>query len=85
MTSEVKTHLDNVQRQYGAFVFWADGKADVVHRCGGAEVHPGTFLLWPICGQGDVPAGEGFKSFVQGVTCPKCIEALAGEMGEWKN
>lgn len=66
--------LDAVQRRYGSSVFWFNkGRT---HRCGGAEVHPGTFLLWPICGQGDVPAGKGFASNGLQITCEPCIAAL---------
>lgn len=66
--------LENVRRHYGAEVYWLrDG---LVHRCGGSEVHPGTFLLWPICGEGDVPAGAGFKSDDAKVSCLACLTAL---------
>lgn len=66
--------LANVQRHYGADVFLEQG--GVVHRCAGAEVYPGAFLLWPVCGQGDVPSGEDFKSPSAEVTCPHCRAAL---------
>mgnify|MGYP000429215713 CR=1 FL=1 len=76
MAPDVKEDLEAVQTHYGAFVFWEN--EGVVHRCGGAEVHPGVFLLWSICQEGDVPAGEGFKSLLQEPTCQGCIDALNG-------
>lgn len=70
------TELAAVNRHYRGPVYW--DHAGVTHRCGGSLLHPGVFLLWPICGKGDVPGGEGYTagSSTIGVTCPACLTAL---------
>lgn len=54
-------------------ILWTDSNG-VTHRCAGADVHPGTRLLWTKC-ERDVPAG---KAFLPGdtdtpVDCPTCL------------
>lgn len=55
---------------------WQD-ESGVMHAVEGDHVDPGKeiLLLWPVCGQGDVPANRAWKGF-DAVTCAGCIEAL---------
>ena len=62
---------------YGVGIHWTDPDG-VTHTVEGTESADEGRLLWPRCGDGDVPAGEA--SFGNaGVTCPKCVALMAGE------
>lgn len=63
-------------RAFGCELRWETN--GVCHSCDGAQVHPGVRLLWPTCGQGDVPAGAAFKATpATPVTCEACLTALS--------
>jgi len=56
-------------------ILWTDADG-VVHRCAGADVHPGVRLLWTGCNR-DVPAGNAYLPGARdGVTCPTCISVM---------
>lgn len=56
-------------------ILWTDADG-VVHRCEGADVHPGVRLLWTGCNR-DVPAGNAYLPGARdGVTCPTCISVM---------
>ncbi len=60
----------------GQPIMWRD-IAGTVHRCEGANVHPGIRLLWTDC-ERDVPANAAFLADGNDrVTCPKCLAATA--------
>jgi hypothetical protein len=60
----------------GQPIVWRD-IAGTVHRCEGANVHPGIRLLWTDC-ERDVPANAAFLADGNDrVTCPKCLAATA--------
>ena len=54
---------------------WTDAQG-VTHYVEGADVHPGIRLLWPRCGQGDVPANQAWIGGNVDVDCPACISKV---------
>lgn len=60
-------------------IVWRD-KDGVLHLVEGADIHPGVRLLWPRCGNGDVPAGQAWLRRGEPIECPKCRE-IEHEMG----
>lgn len=63
----------------GRPIFWTD-KAGVIHRCEGADVHPGIRLIWTKC-ERDVPANRAFNpGDGDAVTCPECLAHVTEAM-----
>ncbi|MEQ1956802.1 hypothetical protein [Mesorhizobium sp. CN2-181] len=75
MTSDITPN--ELAKVYGVGIRWTDPDG-ITHAVEGSETPADGRLLWPRCGNGDVPAGEA--SFGNaGVTCPSCVALMAGE------
>ncbi len=73
MTDEIQTlfpdPIDGSPRE----AVWRD-KGGILHRAIGAEVHPGTRLMWTACGKYDIPANQAWLAVWgdKGPTCAEC-------------
>ncbi|MEQ1955813.1 hypothetical protein [Mesorhizobium sp. CN2-181] len=75
----MNTHItpNEVTKVYGVGIRWTD-REGITHAVEGSETLDEGRLLWPRCGDGEVPTGEA--SFGNaGVTCPRCVAIMAGE------
>jgi hypothetical protein len=54
---------------------WRDAGGRL-HRCVGADIHPGIRLVWTACEKHDVPAnGSWLLRAEDRVGCPRCLAA----------
>lgn len=70
MTNRIR-EIDGMPLRWGS----PDG---LVHAVEGGQIvdaDPGTFILWTVCGQHDIPANAGVKSRAQ-VTCAECANIV---------
>ena len=74
-TGEI-TGVDEPTKIEGVGIRWTDGEG-LTHAVDGKEVPDGGMLMWPRCGQGEVPLGAA-KFGNTAVTCPQCAALLAG-------
>jgi hypothetical protein len=66
MAKDLITEID------GRPIHWTDADG-VVHRCEGADIHPGIRLLWTRC-ERDVPADSAYLPATgDKVTCTRCL------------
>jgi hypothetical protein len=62
--------MANVRSIAGRSIHWRSGR--VVHACEGAELVPGAFVLWTLCGM-DVASGSAQLAHArERVTCRAC-------------
>ncbi len=76
---DVTSHItsNELAKVYGVGIRWTDPNG-VTHAVEGSETPEDARLLWPRCGDGDVPVG-GAHFGNDGVTCPYCVSLMAGE------
>jgi hypothetical protein len=61
----------------GVGIRWTDAQG-LTHAVDGKEVPDEGTLMWPRCGNGEIPSGAA-KFDNTAVTCPDCAGLLAGE------